>query len=337
MTGRGALPIPRFIVGMPRSGTTWLCRSLNQHPDVAVFGESMFWGKAFVEPGASGHYGRPELDQLRTALAKKAFETTVGGPADGRMRRLRREDLPHLVRQTLQPLESSNPGAVFRSLADAIARAEGKSQWIEKTPHHLLHAERILTHLPDSRFVVTLRDPHGFMLSYKHQPGHERTVESRRRFERRYHPLGCALVWRNSLVSALRLSERHPECVMILRQDALRDRPDAVLRDVQRFFLLKEDPQVVPIESAVNSSFDQEQRPALTDPDIAWMNLVAGSQIRAGGFRPSTARRPWLALGRSSLELPFWALRIAADTRRTADTNPLRYLRRWIGAGNARE
>jgi hypothetical protein len=36
--------IPRFIVGLPRAGTTWMCRSLNEHPDAVAFGDTMFWG-----------------------------------------------------------------------------------------------------------------------------------------------------------------------------------------------------------------------------------------------------------------------------------------------------
>ncbi len=39
-----------FIVGMSRSGTTWLSNSLNAHPSVAVFGETGFWGKMYIVP-----------------------------------------------------------------------------------------------------------------------------------------------------------------------------------------------------------------------------------------------------------------------------------------------
>ena len=39
---RDSLQVPRFIVGMGRAGTTWLSKCLNEHPDVAVFGEPFF-------------------------------------------------------------------------------------------------------------------------------------------------------------------------------------------------------------------------------------------------------------------------------------------------------
>ena len=34
-----------FIVGMSRSGTSWLAKSLNNHPQISAFGETSFFGR----------------------------------------------------------------------------------------------------------------------------------------------------------------------------------------------------------------------------------------------------------------------------------------------------
>jgi len=54
-----------FLLGMARSGTTWLGRTLAEHPEVAVFGESSFFGRLYVPPGPDGMYGDRELARVR--------------------------------------------------------------------------------------------------------------------------------------------------------------------------------------------------------------------------------------------------------------------------------
>ena len=201
--------IPRFIVGMPRAGTTWLCRSLNQHREVAAFGESMFWGKGYIAPTGAGRYDTEEMVRVRKGLSSRPFETTIDVDGSGSMQRIRRTDIPGLVHSSLGGLEHASPGETFLRFCSGMAQADGKHHWIEKTPHHLIFAKRILKELPESRFVVTLREPYGFMLSYKHQPGHDASQKCARDFRHRYHPLGCALVWRNSLRAARRMLQEH--------------------------------------------------------------------------------------------------------------------------------
>src|SRR5437016_163449 len=134
--------VPRFIVGMPRTGTTWLCQSLNQHPDLAGFGETMFWGKSYIPPDKKGHYDSQSLQKTKASLLAKPFETTIAIPGPGGMKHVGLPELSRILEKTFEDLSNLGPGEVFQSFADAIARTEGKTQWVEKTPHHLLYAQR---------------------------------------------------------------------------------------------------------------------------------------------------------------------------------------------------
>ena len=312
---------------MPRAGTTWLCRSLNQHPDVASFGETMFWGNAYVRPGRDGRYEARSLQKVRDQLLAKPFESTIAIPGPGALARVSAEDLPALISRGFDDLPPhSTPADAFLSVVGAVARAEGKPAWVEKTPHHIFYADRILEQLPTARFVVMVREPYSFMLSYKHQPGYLRTAVSRRRFERRYHPLACALVWRNSWRAARRLAHARPDRTLIVRMEDVEADPGGVMRKVQSFFELEEHAAVCGVADRINSSFDDGQRPALSDSDVAWMNLAAGREIEAANYRLLRQPNRTHALWKSLLELPGWSLRIHQDLRARTSTPLLRHL-----------
>ena len=317
---------------MPRAGTTWLCRSLNQHREVAAFGESMFWGKGYIAPTGAGRYDTEEMVRVRKGLSSRPFETTIDVDGSGSMQRIRRTDIPGLVHSSLGGLEHASPGETFLRFCSGMAQADGKHHWIEKTPHHLIFAKRILKELPESRFVVTLREPYGFMLSYKHQPGHDASQKCARDFRHRYHPLGCALVWRNSLRAARRMLQEHSgQSMLVDLQDIERD-PAGVLRDIQRFFLLDLDPLVTGVPGRVRSSFQDPNRPTLASSDVAWMNTIAHNEILDAGYRLCTPDISYTDLLRSTLDLPWWGARIWKDTVVTSSTSPVRHFWQWFSS-----
>ena len=96
--------LPRFIVGMPRAASTWLMRSLNEHPDVASFGETAYWGRRHVEPNSDGLYARPELRELASVLKSVPFETIIGRQEPGWMKCITQADLPDIVARALDEL-----------------------------------------------------------------------------------------------------------------------------------------------------------------------------------------------------------------------------------------
>ena len=326
--------IPRFIVGMPRASTTWLCRSLNEHKDITGFGETMFWGKSFIPANDQGFYDQASLHRVKASLLTKPFESTLAFPGPGGLKQINRKNIKAVIDEAFQDANvKPTPAEIFLKLSKAIARKEGKQHWVEKTPHHLLYTDRILKHFPSALFVVVIREPYSFMLSYKHQKGHENSSASRQRFSNRYHPLGCALVWRKSWLAAQKLKRERPEQTFFVRMEEVKNNPTEVTQNVQNFFQIPEDPAVLNVSSKVNSAFADEPKPELTASDIAWMNFVAGKAIVSAGYRTL----PWpgfsLALIKSVFDLPGWVLRWLRDTRLTTEDSVIQHLWRWL-AGN---
>ncbi len=320
--------IPRLIVGMPRSGTEWLTKRLNTHPEAAAFGETLFWGRQYIAPDAAGRYGPPELEKLIHKLKNTRLVSTLG-EGDGCLSRIGEDDVPAVVDRALGGVtEPIKPGEAFMKLCHAIAQAEGKPCAIEKTTHHVNWVDRIVQELPESRFIVMLREPYGFMLSYKHQ-GDRRSPEIRRKIEDAYHPMWASLVWRGALRSAKHAAERFPEQAMTVWLHDMHASPTACLEKIQLFLKLRP-ADVGADQPRANSSFPSGNRPELKGEDIFWMNLINRSAMRREGIKPRRTPFAPLRIAWSILRLPVWALRNYLKMKKMTEGSVFMYIWRWI-------
>lgn len=318
-----------LIAGMSRSGTTWLTRVLNMHSQVAAFGESLFWGRGYQPPQANGYYTHDQILQFGKNFANYNWHPSEGGAGglksqtEGKLgRRIKEEFLKLDTNVRLTPFE------VFRHLCAAVAKSEGKVVGVEKTPHHVMWCDRIRAACPDYRMIVTIRDPYGFMLSYKHQ-GDRKDPKVRLSFERRYHPLACALVWKRYATAAASAKRESPDQVLLLDFAALRQEEDVALRQVQEFLRLPWENLTGSIPQT-NSSFTENERPHLESEDIFWMNVVARDQIEAYGYTQQlTPNAPFRVLY-SVFRLPWWAIWNFFDLRRIVKGSYWQFLKRWF-------
>ena len=330
--GRSPVRCPHFIVGMPRAGTTYVVQRLNQHPDIAAFGESMFFADAWVEPGASGRYGPDQLATLRTRLVANPLDTNVGehGPEPDRpgwMNCLGRPELARLVTAVFDRLDPPvTPAEVFSAYAGAIAAAEGKSVAVEKTPRHVRHLDRILGSFPSARIVVMIRGPEEFLLSYKHK-GDTKSAERRDRADRRWHPIGVSLLWRSYLRHALAAVARYPDSTLLVRNEGMSAEPDRVLERIQEF-LGVEVVALAPADGGLraNSSFAGE-RPGLDDAELTWCRCLVGRDARAAGYEIGRAPAGVVDLVLTGVGVVPWAIDNALDARRRLDGSLLTYAR----------
>lgn len=316
-----------FIAGIPRGGTTWLSKWLNNQADVVVFGETAFWGRHFEPPENDGTYS-PE--QVRRIIRKLKFSSFHGLNADeGIVLDRRRFGLEaELWRRVSETKGTITPGYLFRCVVSAVASVEGKRTVIEKTPHHINHIGRILRHLPNSKFILVLRDPYAFMLSYKHQ-GDRKSQETRRQFDRLYHPALAALVWKRCCVSLQKAMERHTNRCIEVRTEELADDVDCVAQRILEFTGRNTEDSIAQFPP-VNSSFPVGQRPSLTRADIFWMNLIAGPQITAANYELEQRHGGFLDILVSVLKLPVWAIRNLVTIRDRTSGSTLQYVTGYV-------
>lgn len=115
-----------FIVGAPRSGTTWLQAMLASHPAVATGPETQFFKMMSAVEGAFS-LNLPRPVGLNKYLSKDEFYSGI-------------TDWFHAIASKVPP--PRGPLVYF----------------LEKTPEHALAAPFILRCLPDARFIHLVRD-----------------------------------------------------------------------------------------------------------------------------------------------------------------------------------
>lgn len=122
-----------FLVGPPRSGTTWLQRILGAHPEIGTAQESHLFN----------HFFSSQLDSWQHL---REFEDGRGGIG-----------LPAYL------TEAEFHGMLNEQMRYCFSKSQAynKGQWfLEKTPDHLLYLKSIKQVAPDARFIVLTRKPH---------------------------------------------------------------------------------------------------------------------------------------------------------------------------------
>lgn len=232
-------------------------------------------------------------------------------------------------RKAVESVEAAGktPGEVFLQIMDNVAATEGVPFAVEKTPHHLMWADRILKELPETRFVVALRDPYEFMLSYKHQ-GDRKGARTRANLRKLYHPLGCAIVWKGYIKQALHLQKTKPSQTCFSMLGDYRREPQEAYNKILNFLGLPEEP--LPEVKGTNTSFPSDERPELKADDLFWLNLVAGKYFHATQTtRRSVPFAPWPILC-SFLKLPVWAVCTFYFLHKGTGGSTLAYLANWL-------
>ena len=142
---RRATPI--FVLGLQRSGTTWLANMLEAHPEVTAISAARHQGvheSIFFSHFASSYGPLGEDANFRRFLADftACDYFKLSGVDRGWF----------IVR-----CPRDYPGA-FRLLMDAASEREGTRYWLEKSPHHTLLCDDLARDFPDARFLAITRD-----------------------------------------------------------------------------------------------------------------------------------------------------------------------------------
>lgn len=139
-----------FAVGHGRSGTTWLERTLNTHPEVLCKGSGMFFGKDIESIG-----GRRLLYQvLLHSEALRSWHKTG-------------------LNEWTNPEEYEwDTAQITRAVIDSLMRREltksGKRILGDRTPHYVSHLPEVHSLFPEAKVVHAIRDGRDVAISGMH-------------------------------------------------------------------------------------------------------------------------------------------------------------------------
>ena len=222
-------PQPAFLIGAPRSGTTWIQRLLQSHPAICGGEESHFFTLLAQPMNAA--------DQM-AATAQRAIGPLVYCGREGFDQGLR-----NLWAHIFAGLYAENPAARVH---------------LEKTPFHALTLTEIHRLFPKAPVILLLRDSRAVAASLVH---------AGRSWGRAWAPdtaKAAALEWSRHVSFALDWHRAHPEhpFLVIRYEDALAD-PRTALATMLEFLL---PPDVPPAIEATFGDYEAGQA-ARVDPE----------------------------------------------------------------------
>lgn len=188
-----------FVVGSPRSGTTWLQLLLLQHSEVVSVQETHVFSE-WIAPMLERTSAEREAGRFVGLSALFDDEQVVG---------------------------------IGRRIFDAIVEraVEGRDSprvFVEKTPGHVHHGVAIRQLYPDARFLHVVRDPRAVTASI---------MNASQSWGSSWAPsdaLSAARMWRRAVAAGLALEASTPNCLRVRYED-LSDAGPATLASVMEF------------------------------------------------------------------------------------------------------
>lgn len=214
---------PVFLVGTPKSGTTFLWSLFDSHPSVLPLLEARAY-HAKLDRGAEDessvsaaeHYFEPILGRIHPQLDTRRFLVCLERHLRIEKGRIAKCIMAAMVDALEQSLDAGYLGGV--------------SHLVDKTPQHFEHVSAMLRDFPDAKFVHVLRDPRDNYLALKRRMTARGGGKANRDG---YHPiifLGNRLM--ASLESAHRNVALYPDRYRVLFYEDLIDEPERVMRQL---------------------------------------------------------------------------------------------------------
>ena len=306
---------PVLITGLPRSGTTWLVHSLNRHPKILVFGETHIFSRKWFLPGSDGTYSPGQLESIWSRLSECHFSASVplkkdlGFKRPGWFTQTCRDDVPEVIAHA-RTLVGDRPGPaeVLNALGQAFCAREGKSFWAEKTAEEGKYVNTTVDRMPDARFLLLMRNPIDFLRSYKYQ-GVQLKPSVRHFFQRRYHPLLAAAVWRKTYKAIQKIQRSHPDQTSLHILSSNESRRKALDSACELLALEPCDDIYEGLDDRVNSSSTPGFERTLDRSDIAWMRALCSVNHPEMKIPEDTPRTNTLDLLKSIPSTISWIFR----------------------------
>ncbi|KPQ36144.1 MAG: Sulfotransferase family [Phormidesmis priestleyi Ana] len=277
---------PVIVVGLPRSGSSYLSHVLSCMDDWFIFDDLYPYQKA-ASLGLLADTDiaqKPELitqyvSQLTWQLrAKIKFEKNFEVP------NLSLDDVAAMEQALLQSLKQCSSLTWPQVLGEWITRLaihSGKRRWGYKTPQDFMHMDELTDIFPGVRFIYILRDPRQVMRSFKNLP-RVKTNGSQDGESRQYHPFVYALYWKIAYQKVQAFSRRNRGPVEVVRFEDLVSMPEATAQRLANFLETRVAGQV--ISPSVNSSLNKGTIRELTNTELLICEKIAGKQMKAAGY-----------------------------------------------------
>ncbi len=220
---------PVIVVGLPRSGSSFLSYVLSQIEDWYVF-DDLYFFRTVQGMGVNGPLTKSQLDrsidflgwQIRARIKHEKFNKP----------KIRFDDVD-LVDEALRKTYCDRDvlwHELQREWLTRLARHHGCSRWGYKTPQDFMNTNMLNRLYPGAKYVFLYRDPRDVLASYKYIGGRRQDGNPGQ-----YHPLVYAMYWRMAAKKMKRLQAELPDRVCEVKFENLVEQPNDVGQQLARF------------------------------------------------------------------------------------------------------
>lgn len=262
---------PVIVVGLPRSGSSYLAHLLSCTQDWFVFDDLYPYQKA----ARHGLIGISDLSQKKHLIEK--YLNSLGWSLRAKIKFEKNFSSQSFSSLTIEDIEKMQM-AVFRSVQDQphltwakildewmtrLSLYLGKSKWGYKTPKDYSHLKDLIRVFPNMKIIFLFRNPLNVMQSYKSLPRDR--IAGGDGVSRQYHPLIYALYWRDAYVKTMAFKSKASTEINLLKVkfEEMVDDTDTTAKKIAEFLdssIIKD----IKVQST-NSSMLQGSKRELTE------------------------------------------------------------------------
>jgi hypothetical protein len=271
---------PVIVVGLPRSGTSFVSDILSQIPDLYVFDDLYLYREAKAIGADAGYLNAGQLDKLLFFLGwqiRARIKHGVFSVPDMTV-----EDVDDAM-TALGELYRGKRATWFELLEEWMMRLainQGASHWGYKAPQDFLHTALLSRVFPGVKFIFVQRDPRDMMRSLKY-------VHNMDGNPKQYHPVAYSLYWKSCAAKIKEL--RSQGCgSLVLKFDDLVRSPSDCAAEVARYLGLFAPGEILVKEK--NSSFNNKKQQELTSTEKWVIEKIIGSDLQLFGFQTSNSK-----------------------------------------------
>jgi len=241
---------PVIVVGLPRSGSSFLSHVMSYLDDWYVFDDLYVYRHA-KSLGIEGPVTDRQLKQLLYFLGwqiRARINWNNNAP-----RNFNREDIDPFSEAVYQTLCGKKVGwhEVTEEWMVRLARHQGRTRWGYKTPQDFFHMSMLAGLYPGIRFVFIVRDPRKLMSSLKFVPKRDGDPGQ-------YHPVIYPLYWRMAAREIKKQQKKGKLKILTVPFERLVANPDNEAKQIADFLDSTVSGQIP--QTKKNTSFEKDRR-----------------------------------------------------------------------------
>ena len=275
---------PVIVVGLPRSGTSFVSDILSQIPELYVFDDLYLYREAKAIGADNGYLNASQLDRLLFFLGWQIRARIKHGTFS--VPDMMMEDVDQVM-AALYALYSGKDVTWFELLEEWMMRLainQGASHWGYKAPQDFLHTAMLSRVFPGVKFIFVQRDPRDMMRSLKY-------VHSKDGNPKQYHPIAYSLYWKSCAAKIKQLRSQGRDS-LVLKFDNLVRSPSDVAAEMARYLELSAPSEMLVKEK--NSSFINKKKQDLTSTETWIVEKIIGRDLELFGFQTSSSKPSFL-------------------------------------------